>query len=355
MIVFNNIAFAGQISGGVSLVWRHVIQKFIHQADVKFIEYEDSLNNIFRKQLQIPQESLKFRTGNKYLSRLFAPKLEVKGEKVIYVTGEYDIVKQHRVKNVIIVHDFVYELFSPKNIAYYFNVIPKRKAIRKSDVIVCVSENTKKDLLHFFPNIAQGKIKIIHNGVSDEFKFNIALADKFSMLRPNAYVIFIGMRSDYKNFKLTVDSLQQSKMNLKLAIISNKPLDESEIENLNSKLGVDNYFLFNKLTTEELNSLYSNAYALLYLSKYEGFGIPILEAQRSGCPVIASDLSTIPEVGGNGYIPINSLEPQSVSDALLKIQDLNYRNEMLEKGFKNSQRFSWEATSQKYYDLISSI
>ena len=125
--------------------------------------------------------------------------------------------------------------------------------------------------------------------------------------------------------------------------------------NLNSKLGVDNYFLFNKLTTEELNSLYSNAYALLYLSKYEGFGIPILEAQRSGCPVIASDLSSIPEVGGDGYISVQSLEVTCVSDVLLKIQDENYRDEMLEKGFKNSQRFSWEATSLQYYALISSL
>ena len=355
MIVFNNIAFAGQISGGVSLVWKHVIKKFIQEPDVQFIEYEDSLNNIFRKQLQIPEKKLKIRTGNKYLNRLFAPKLEIKNEKVVYVTGEYDIVNNPSVRNVIIVHDFVYELFSPKNIAYYFNVIPKRRAIQKSDVIVCVSQNTRKDLLHFFSKLAPEKIKVIYNGVSDEFKYNIPLADKFSMLRPNDYVIFIGMRSNYKNFGLTVDSLQCSGLNLKLAIVSNKPLTESETENLNAKLGKDNYFLFNKLTTEELNSLYSNAYALSYLSKYEGFGIPILEAQRSGCPVIAADLSSIPEVGGDGYISVHSLEIRSVSDALLKIQDVNYRNEMLENGSKNSQRFSWEATSQKYYELISGL
>ena len=355
MIIFNNIAFAGQISGGVSLVWKYVIEKFIQNTDVQFIEYEDSMNNIFRKQLQIPDKNLKFRKGGAYINRLFPPKLENQNDKITYVTGEYDIVLRPNVTNVIIVHDFVYEIFSKKNIAYYFNILPKRNAIKKSDVIVCVSENTKKDLLHFFPEIAKEKIKVIHNGVSDEFQFNVPLAGKFPMLRQNEYVIYIGMRSNYKNFNLTVDSLHHSKLNLKLTIISNKALDKSEIENLDNKLGVGNYFIFNKLTTEELNSLYSNAYAILYLSKYEGFGIPILEAQRSGCPVIASCLSSIPEVGGDGYIQVKNLEVQNVSDCLLKIQDINYRNEMHTLGFKNSNRFSWEATSQKYYDLISSL
>jgi mannosyltransferase len=355
MIIFNNIAFAGQISGGVSLVWKHVIEKFIQHSDVQFIEYEDSMKNIFRKQLIIPEKKIKFRKGGAYFNRLFPQKLENRNNKTTYVTGEYDIVPNQNVTNVIIVHDFVYEIFSKKNIAYYFNVLPKKHAIKKSEVIVCVSENTKKDLLHFFPKIAKEKIQIIHNGVSDEFQFNVTLTDKFPMLRPNEYVIYIGMRSNYKNFNLTIDSLQHSKLNLKLAIISNKALDESEIENLNNKLGIENYFLFNKLTTEELNSLYSNAYALLYLSKYEGFGIPILEAQRSGCPVIASCLSSIPEVGGDGYIQVKTLDVQNVKNTLLKIQDINYKNEILDLGFKNSKRFSWEETSQKYYDLISSL
>lgn len=353
MIVFNNLVFVGQISGGVSLVWKYVIRKFINHDGVLFLEYKHSMNNIFRQQLNIDEKQQYILKGGSYLNRLIAPGLKFINDKIIYITSEYNLLKRENVFNIIIIHDFIYELYSPKSFSYYFNVIPKSNAIRKSDAIICVSENTRRDLFTFFPSLPSEKVTVIHNGVSDDFKLNAPLSALFLMLNPQKYVVFIGARSSYKNFKLTVDSLHYSDLNLQLVIVSNQPLNRSEVTYLNQKLGCGRYFLFNKLSNSDLNGLYSNAFSLMYLSKYEGFGIPVLEAQRSGCPVIASVLSSIPEVGGNGYIPVETLDVQSVSNAIKKLLDQSVRIQIIEKGYANSMRFSWEKTSELYFDFIN--
>jgi mannosyltransferase len=353
MIIFDNIVFASQKSGGISLVWRNILEPFVNEkSECFFIDYPSANNNIFRKELNFDLKKIIIRNGNPYIMRIFPPRLKSTRENHLFFTSGYNIVNKPNVYNIIIVHDLIYEKFGKRKLSYYYNVLPKKRAIIKSNLIICVSENTRKDLFEYLPSLDKNKVVVIYNGVSDEFKPNIALTSKFDKLSKNEFVLFIGRRSTYKNFRLAVEGLCKSNLKKKLVITGNEPFSSDEIELLRDNIGDNYYYLFTALTTVELNSLYANAYALLYISSYEGFGIPVLEAQRSGCPVIGTSLSSLPEIGGDGYIKLESLNPESVANALISLLDENFATSLVTKGYKNSQRFSWKKTSDQYYSII---
>ena len=100
------------------------------------------------------------------------------------------------------------------------------------------------------------------------------------------------------------------------------------------------------LPVEQLNMLYNTAYALAYPSSYEGFGLPVIEAQKAGCPVIAASCSSIPEIYGN-FTPLLMKEP-STEEFVKKVhmlQDSDLRNKVIEQGLRNANRFSWRKTA----------
>ena len=100
-----------------------------------------------------------------------------------------------------------------------------------------------------------------------------------------------------------------------------------------------------------LRLLYSNAFALIYPSDYEGFGLPLLEAMACGCPVIASNLSSLPEVGGKAVIYANYQNEESYSLQLNKLLTSEYRNNLIKKGIFRSHLFTWEKTFQMHLNL----
>ncbi|RYX96534.1 glycosyltransferase [bacterium] len=137
--------------------------------------------------------------------------------------------------------------------------------------------------------------------------------------------------------------------------IIGSPLKKSEIDFLNQIIP-ERWSVESNIDNAKLNSFYNNAFALLYPSSYEGFGIPILEAMKAGTPFIALNNSSIPEVAGNAGILLDSLNIEDFMNALHKIS-LNRLN-LIEKGFIQSQKFSWDKCFQQtlkvYNDLYNS-
>jgi mannosyltransferase len=347
VVIFDNIVFYGQRIGGVSSVWYELIKRIILNKNITsyFIEYKYYIN-LFRKKLIIPQSLiiLKSDFGIK-LRRYLNPTINLK-EKFIFHSSYYRVSTNKRAINITTVHDFTYEYFA-FGLQKKIHCWQKYQAIRKSHFIICVSENTKKDLLKFIPNIDSKKIRIIYNGVSDDY-FPIYENPSHISYSNESYALYIGSRASYKNFILAVEAVATSKLNL---VIVGSVLSKKEELFLNTALGKDRYKFLDNISNEELNVLYNNAYVFIYLSLYEGFGIPVLEAQKAGCPVIAYNSSSIPEIIGDTPLLINELSVISILNCFNILTDQRCRLKIVKDGIKNASQFSWD----KMYSQIEKL
>lgn len=169
---------------------------------------------------------------------------------------------------------------------------------------------------------------------------------------PKQYLLFVGNRANYKQFPYAAQLAKA--VDLPLVIVG-APLTKQEQKFL-ANLQV-NYQERNFVANQELQSYYSLATALVYPSLYEGFGIPVIEAQRCGCPVIAYNASSIPEVIGEDYpLLLSQLEIAPAAHWIQKlVADSDFRDQIQQKGIENSLRFSWEKMQDEYLSLYTQL
>jgi mannosyltransferase len=347
-ITYDNIIYSMQRAGGISAYWSELSSRLINNsASVNFYGYPNE--NIFMKYLDNPvqQETLLSYKINRYLD--FRKRLP-KGS--VFHSSYYRIANQKDVANIITVYDFTYEYYR-KGLARFIHVWQKKRAISKSDGIICISENTKRDLLRFHPSISEDKIKVIYISASDKFfqlnKPEKILDQTFSQLNDKKYILYVGDRSIYKNLNIAVDTVQKVD-NCTLVIIGGSDLSENE----KSDLG-DDFFHFQGVSVEELNILYNNAFCLLYPSSYEGFGIPVTEAIRAGCPVVSTNLSSIPEVAGDAALLVDNITVESLVKEIEKLEDNDFRDEIIVKGLEQSKKFSWDRCFEETFEFYKEV
>lgn len=344
-LYLDNIIYALQKAGGISVVWSEIVARLLKEQDIDIKFIESNIDNVFRSDLDIPSANIIMSKNGFPLA--IDRYLDVKGLKGrgIFHSSYYRISNSKDLINVTTVHDFTYEYFR-KGLASNIHSFQKNRAIKHSDGIICVSENTKEDLLHFNPKVDESKIKVIYNGVSSEF-YNIAkskseLLKELVPFETGSYVFYVGDRKSlYKNFGLTVSACK--KVNLPLVVVGGGAFTKKELLLLNDSLGANNFIHTGSVSNQELNILYNNAFCLLYPSSYEGFGIPILEAQKSHCPVIATNLSSIPEVAAESALLVDKPDLNKICERLLELKNRSALRELIiKKGQINADRFSWD-------------
>lgn len=349
-ITYDNIIFSLQKAGGISIYWYELTERLRAKKDTVF--YENENENIFRKELKLTTNSestlsIKVLRYLPFMRKLFS--------KSIFHSSYYRVSLQKDIVNITTVHDFTYEYFRT-GLAKYIHLWQKGFAIKKSDGIICVSENTKKDLIKFYPLIDESKVKVIYNGVGDEFMKLKApkdyLIDTFEILKGKKYILYIGDRSSYKNFDITINVLKELD-NYSLVVVGGKEFDENEKQNM---MEISNRVChFRGIGGDKLNILYNNAFCLLYPSSYEGFGIPISEAMKAGCPVVSTNISSIPEVAGDAGLLVDDIKNDSFIKEIKKLENENFRDDLITKGLNQAKRFSWDKCFDETYNFYHEI
>jgi len=335
-IIFDNIVYKLQRTGGISTYWQEITARISKHSDFNVC----------------------YISGSR-LTRY----LPIFTKADIIHSSYHRITLGSKTKNVVTVHDFLYELGILKTSGSSINILHKKVAIYAADAIICVSENTKKDLLSFYPRLKCGSnIYVIGHGSLFSIKNPTVInASKrlisFSKTRMNRYILFIGGRISYKNFNSALLGFAGStlpKMDYSMVCTGAKFSDAEE--NFITSLGLQHKVLvLDNATNEELKYLYQNAFALVYPSSYEGFGLPPLEAMSCGCPVIASNTSSIPEVVGNSGILVDPQNISHISTALESLLDNDVRNSYIAQGIARAKLFSWDKAAQEYIQIYRSL
>jgi glycosyltransferase involved in cell wall biosynthesis len=243
---------------------------------------------------------------------------------------------------VITIHDMIYEKFPEYFPAYEYIPFLKEKLINRADHIIAVSENTKKDLINI-SGVNPEKISVIYHGANKLVENN-----NTQLNVPKNYLLFVGSRYIYKNFFFLIYSIANILIERDIYLIcTGTPFAKDELI-LFKNLKIENRILNYVASEDELGVLYKNAIAFIFPSLYEGFGIPILEAFANNCPCLISNTSCFPEIADDAALYFDPKSRTEIQNQVNKIIDSpSLREELISKGEKRMQAFSWEKASKE--------
>lgn len=292
--------------------------------------------------------------GRGYANRLITKMILKYGHYDIFHPTYYDqyFLNYNKGKLVITVYDMIHELmpqyFKDANI-----IVENKKALLyKADCVIAISENTKTDIIKLYPDIDENKIRVIY--ISSNFKKTHIVADDISF--PQKYVLFVGTRSDYKNYDKFFDSMVPILMankDLHLVCVGGGNFTDSELKKQEM---FSNRIHQMNVNDKILSYAYSHALCFVFPSLYEGFGIPTLEAFACDCPVVLSNTSSMPEVGGDAVEYIN---PYDINNMTLKISEVinneNLRADMIKKGREQLKKFNWDVIAKQTLECYREV
>jgi mannosyltransferase len=328
MIVFDGIVYSLQQRGGISTYFNELLYRYGNMTqDWRLVGALPWAANI------IPVHSINVINTPARIAERYRDVAIPKGTSLLHSSYYRLPTDQRSCKVVTTVHDFTYERFvsGPRR---WIHCAQKARAIRRSDAIICVSKHTASDLLEFMPDIPSEKINVIYNGVSEAF-FEIS-----NEVPVEPWALFIGRRDNYKFFDLARQSVAAIP-GLGLRVVGGGEFTESERRLLERDMP-GRYFHCGAVDDLELNTLYNQSFCLLHPSAYEGFGIPVIEAMRSGCPVVALEASCIPEIVGRAALLVSEPRADLFKTQMLSLKDLSVRRKIRQAGFRQAKLYSWQ-------------
>ncbi|MGB6034745.1 MAG: glycosyltransferase family 1 protein [Cryomorphaceae bacterium] len=292
--------------------------------------------------------------------------------------GVYRVLKKHKpdlflspdgwvslrsnTPQLAVIHDLNFEKhpeFVPFLVRKYYLYFFPRFA-KKARRLATVSEYSKKDIVDRY-GIDQDKIDVVYNGVNDVFRVHsdseiAATRNQFTKGAP--YFLFVGLIHARKNLKnqllAFLEFKKQHSSDLKYVIVGEKFWWDNEIDEVlkNSEFQDDIIFL-GRRGMDELIALYGGAFALTYASFFEGFGIPIIEAFKSGVPVITSKTTSMPEVAGEGAILVNPHSVNEIAKGMRTLAENNSKREsLIAFGKERAKVFTWENAADRLWGSI---
>jgi glycosyltransferase involved in cell wall biosynthesis len=278
------------------------------------------------------------------------------------------LIRRPSLKTVVTIHDVGFQKFLEQYQRRWWRLYGGRIsnfAARAASHVIAVSESTKKDLIEKL-DVSPEKISVIYEGV-DHTKFKVQSSKfkvdearrKYSIDRD--YLLFVGTIQPRKNLVRLIEAFSALKSrfpNIDMLIVGKRGWLTEEIYAAPQKFGVGERVKFmSYLPTEDIISLMSEAKAFVFPSLYEGFGLVVLEAMACGCPVVTSNMSSLPEVVGEAGVLV---DPYSVKDIARGIKDVLMLNEvqhrnLVAEGLKQAKKFTWERAAQETIEVFELI
>ena len=258
-------------------------------------------------------------------------------------------------RRVLTVYDLVHERYPDLFINSEGTTRPKNLAANRADHVICISENTRRDLVAFC-GVPKERTSVVYLGVDVEF-FQAAAATKQHHPRP--FLLYVGARGGYKNFERFVRAFARSarlRQDFDLVCFGGGPLQQNEQAIIaDSRLHPHQVIQLGG-GDDILAALYKQAVAFVYPSLYEGFGIPPLEAMSVGCPVICSNSSSLPEVVGEAAETFDPLDETAIQAAMEHVlESPSRRSALIQAGKARYPLFTWEKCAKETEDIYRKL
>ena len=365
-ILYDHQIFTNQVYGGISRYFYELMNHFSQNEDVKFDISLKYSNNHYLENINFINHKTFFKDINfKGKSHIMASINEFHSKRVL-IKHDFDIFhptyynpyflkyidkKPFVVTVYDMIHELYPELFSKKN------EIAERKKIltRKADLILSISENTKNDLIEIY-DVPENKVKVVYlaNSLISSNCLTIdKLIERYDINK--SYLLYVGSRNSYKNFGMLLD-IYSNHFSEKFGLIcfGGNAFNKVELKKIAS-IKTSHKVIQLSGSDDLLASLYKHAFCFVFPSLYEGFGIPPLEAMSMGCPVIASNASSIPEVVDDATIQFAPHSKDELIDAIESLYDESKRNDLIKRGFEQEKKFNWDKMANETLDIYKSI
>jgi len=330
------------------------------QHPIKHLEQK----NLKKRFVQIPEVTPQ--------QQVLVPLELLKQKPDIYHYPNFDLPVFQPYNSVFTVHDLTYlkhdDLYMKGRwIKNFYTKAIMNFGARKSKKIIAVSSSTKNDLLQIL-KVPEHKVDVIHEGL-DESYFNGSLSNSksnffsknFGLGAGDEYFLFVGERRPHKNLVRLIEAFaifkQRAPDKVRLIIGGKKYASYDEPERKTQELNLTKEVIFlGYIPGDDLQLLYKNARCFMFISIYEGFGIPLLEAMACGTPIITSNISSMLEVAGDAALTVNPYNVDEIAEAMNQITyDSNMSQRLVDTGLKRVKNFSWNNAAEKTLELYEGI
>ncbi|QLG48918.1 glycosyltransferase family 4 protein [Natrinema halophilum] len=363
-IFYDGVIFTRQQFGGINRIYERLATELPTVAP-------DSVLRTFRFPSTL--DSHPFLTQSRYLipklggvlreldERIFLPRAVNKFDPDIYHTSYFRLPADINAPSVVTVYDMIHERFADELGNAEATSAMKQASVERADHVIAISKCTKDDLVKYF-DIAPEKVSVIHLAADPVFE---PVDDStVSRLRaeydlPEQFLLYVGRRGGYKNFDTLLEAYADWEYAEDVSLVcvgGGEKWSNAEAETIRQANLEESTQLITWVDDNELRSFYTAATAFVYPSRYEGFGIPPLEAMQCETPVVASNVSAIPEVVGEAGTYVDPDDPADIRRALSEvILDPEYRELLVERGLRQAKAFDWQQTTRQTYQVYENI
>jgi glycosyltransferase involved in cell wall biosynthesis len=276
----------------------------------------------------------------------------------IWHSTYYTLLQGWKGRSVVTIHDMVFERFRDFYSGPNADLLRERKqqCIRSADAVICVSDTTREDVINFY-KLNSDSIYVVHDACSDVFRQLEQNVDIPVLLTDQPFLLYVGIRSPYKNFGMLVRAYSKwhRRGEIALVLAGARPWSDDELCQLAELQIQKRVQLLQDVDDETLCRLYNRAAAFVFPSLYEGFGIPLLEAMACGCPIVASRIPSTIEVAGDCPIYFDPMEEDSLLNALDVALSEGRNHQRIQAGLKKVKSYSWDKTAAQTLKIYRSV